>query len=89
MSITDYLRYEDFSDFQSDNPDTPFNGASFDIEFDRIKAAVDSIIAGIGKCQCRRVAVSACVPARDLQALTDALIAKGVTSQEDIEEARA
>lgn len=44
---TAYTRYEDYSDFQSNNPNTDLVGASLDIDYDRIKTSLDSVIAAI------------------------------------------
>jgi hypothetical protein len=41
-SLTDYTRYRDYSQFQSDNPDTDLNGADLDTDFDRIKTSIDT-----------------------------------------------
>lgn len=46
---TAYTRYVDYSDFQSANPDTELNGASLDVEFDRIKTTTDETIAALGE----------------------------------------
>lgn len=45
--MTPYTRYRDYSQFQSDNPDTDLNGSDFDTDFDRIKAALDSLLDGV------------------------------------------
>lgn len=39
---TSYTRYRDYSQFQSDNPNTDLNGADLDTDFDRIKTSLDS-----------------------------------------------
>lgn len=39
---TAYTRYRDYSQFQSDNPDTDLNGSDLDTDFDRIKTSLDS-----------------------------------------------
>lgn len=42
-----YTRYRDFSQFQLDNPDTVFNGADFDTDYDRIKVVFDAIVSAL------------------------------------------
>lgn len=39
---TSYTRYRDYSQFQSDNPNTDLNGSDLDTDFDRIKTSLDS-----------------------------------------------
>jgi hypothetical protein len=39
---TAYTRYRDYSQFQSDNPNTDLNGADLDTDLDRIKTSLDS-----------------------------------------------
>ncbi len=39
---TSYTRYRDYSQFQSNNPNTDLNGADLDTDFDRIKTSLDS-----------------------------------------------
>lgn len=41
--MTPYTRYRDYSQFQSDNPDTDLNGADLDVDFDRVKTTTDSL----------------------------------------------
>jgi hypothetical protein len=47
MAIQTYTRYRDYSDFQSSNPNTEYNGADFDTDFDRIKTFSDAASAAI------------------------------------------
>lgn len=46
-----YLRYQDFSDYQAANPDTPFPGSIIDTELDRIKATADAICTNLALIQ--------------------------------------
>lgn len=39
---TAYTRYRDYSQFQSDNPNTDLNGSDLDTDLDRIKTSLDS-----------------------------------------------
>lgn len=45
--MTPYTRFRDYSQFQSDNPDTDLNGSDLDTDFDRIKTTTDSLEAAI------------------------------------------
>ena len=44
---TGYTRYRDFSQFQSDNPNTDLVGSDLDTDFDRIKTSVDSLVSSV------------------------------------------
>lgn len=48
-SPTDYTRYRDYSQFQSDNPDTDLNGTDLDTDFDRIKVSIDQANDALGE----------------------------------------
>jgi hypothetical protein len=45
--ISSYTRYRDYSQFQSDNPNTDLNGSDLDTDLDRIKTVCDAVVAGI------------------------------------------
>ncbi len=45
--ISSYTRYRDYSQFQSENPNTVLNGADLDADYDRIKVVCDALVAAM------------------------------------------
>lgn len=47
--LASYTRFRRYAQFQSDNPDTVFNGADFDTDLDRVKTLADAVVAAIAQ----------------------------------------